>query len=94
MTEKEVIKRLESEGYNKVWAYGAEPNEVDDEHDHNFDTKLHVLSGEIRIKKLSDGMIMDFLLKKGDEIEIPRNQLHSARVGGDGCRYIVAERHN
>lgn len=93
MTEEEIIKKLETEGYDKVWVYDAEPDEVDEEHDHDFDTKLHILSGEIRIKKLSGGAIMDFLLKKGDEIEIPRKQLHSANVGTDGSRYIVAQRH-
>lgn len=94
MTEEEIIKKLESEGYEKVWPYDAESNEVDDEHDHDFDTKLHILSGDIRIKRLSGGAIMDFHLKEGEEIEIPRGQLHSAKVGAGGCRYIVAERHS
>lgn len=29
----------------------------------------------------------------GDEKEISRGQVHSAKVGPEGCRYIVAERH-
>lgn len=93
MTEKEITTNLESEGYDKVWIYDAEPNEIDEEHSHDYDTKLHILSGEIRIKKLAGGAVTDFLLKKGDQIEIPRNQSHSAKVGAEGCRYIVAERH-
>lgn len=93
MTEEEIVKKLKTKNYDKVWIYEAEPNEVDDEHDHDFDTKLHILSGEIRIKKLSGGVITDFLLKKGDEIEITRHQVHSAKVGVGGCRYVVAERH-
>ena len=93
MTEKEITQKLESEGYDKVWSYNAEPNEVDDEHDHDFDTKLHIVFGEIRVKKLSDGVIVDLLCKEGEEVDIPRNQLHSAKVGTEGCRYIVAERH-
>lgn len=93
MTEEKIIKKLEAEGYAKVWTYDAEPGEVDEEHDHNFDTKLYIISGEIRIKKLSGGAIMDFSLKKGGKIEIPRKQLHSAEVGKDGCRYIVAEKY-
>ncbi|HUO50106.1 MAG TPA: hypothetical protein VMU25_00830 [Candidatus Paceibacterota bacterium] len=93
MTEEEIIKKFGSEGYDKVWLYNAEPNEVDDEHNHDFDTKLHILSGEIRIKRLSGGAIMDFHLRKGEEIEIPRGQFHSAKVGAHGCRYIVAEKH-
>ena len=93
MTEEEVIKKLKEEEFDRVWVYDAEPGEIDEEHDHDFNTKLHILSGEIRIKKLSGGAVMDFLLKKGDEIEIPRKQLHSAKVGTKGCRYIVAEAH-
>jgi quercetin dioxygenase-like cupin family protein len=93
MTEKEIIKSLETEGYEKVWVYDAEPNEIDEEHKHDFDTKLHILSGEIEINNFSAGKIMNFHLKQGDEIEIPRNQVHSAQVGINGCRYIVAERH-
>ncbi len=93
MSEELIINKLEAEGYNPVWPYTAEPDEVDEEHDHEFDTKLHILSGEIRVKTLSNGLITDFLLTEGDEIEIPRKQLHEAKVGTQGCRYIVAERH-
>lgn len=93
MTEEVIIEKLRAEGYDKVWPYDAEPNEMDDEHDHDFDTKLHILSGEIRIQRLSGGEITDFLLKRGQEIEIPRKQRHSAKVGANGSRYIVAERH-
>jgi hypothetical protein len=73
--------------------YEAEPDEVDEEHKHDYDTRLHVLSGQIRIKVLEGEMITDFLLKTGDEKEILRNQLHSAKTGAGGCRYIVAEKH-
>lgn len=93
MTEKELIENLEQAGYSKVWPYAAEPNEIDEEHIHDFDTKLHILSGEIRVKKLTDGAIIDFLLKEGDELEIPRKERHSAKVGANGCRYIVAEKY-
>jgi len=91
--EQKIMKRLESEGYDKVWIYEAEADEIDEEHHHDFDTKLHVLAGEIRIKLLDGEVITDFRLKPGDEKEISRNQLHSAKVGSEGCKYIVAERH-
>lgn len=91
--EQEIIDRLKAEGYDNVYAYDAEPEEVDEEHQHDFDTKLHVLSGKIRIKMVVGGALTDFSLKVGDEKEIPRGQIHSAKVGPEGCRYIVAERH-
>lgn len=91
--EQETIDRLKAEGYDNVYAYDAELEEVDEEHQHDFDTKLHVLSGRIRIKMVIGGALTDFSLKAGDEKDIPRGQVHSAKVGAEGCRYIVAERH-
>jgi hypothetical protein len=91
--EQEIMDRLKAEGYDNVYAYDAEPKEVDEEHYHDFDTKLHVLSGIIRIKMVVGGALTDFSLKAGDEKEILRNQVHSAKVGSEDCRYIVAERH-
>lgn len=93
MTEEEIIKDLKNRGYDKVWVYEAEPDEIDEEHTHEFDTKLHILSGEIKIKKIVDGVINDFLLRPGAEIEIPRNEIHYAKVGDKGCKYIVAEKY-
>jgi hypothetical protein len=93
MDEQKVIKKLESEGYDKVWIYEAEPDEVDEEHTHNYSTKLHILSGYIRIKTLAGGALTDFRLDPGQEMEIPQGQRHSAKVSSDGCRYIVAEKH-
>jgi len=91
--EEKIIKKLKLEGYNNVYVYEAEPNEVDEEHTHDFDTKLHVLLGQIRIKTLEGGTIVDFALKSGDEKVIPRNSTHSAIVSSEGCKYIVAEKH-
>jgi hypothetical protein len=92
-TEEEIIKDLEAQGYNPVYVWNAEPNEDDPEHGHEFDTKLHILSGGIRIKVLNGDRIDDYQLAAGSELEIARNQRHSAVVGPDGCKYVVAERH-
>lgn len=93
MTEEEVIQKLKDEGYDKVYAYSAEPNEDDPEHSHEFDTKVHVISGEIGIRKLDGDRITDYKLKAGDECEVLRNTKHEALCGPEGCRYIVAEKH-
>lgn len=91
--EEDIIKNLEAEGYDSVYIWSAEPNEEDPEHTHAFDTKLHILSGEIRLKVLKAGRIDDFKLKQGSAVEIMRGQKHSAVVGQGGCKYIVAEKH-
>lgn len=91
-TEKEIIKNLEDLGYGKVYVWNDEPNKIFEEHSHNWDTKLYILSGEMRLKLLNSGRIDDYKLKIGDEKEIFQNQIHSAIIGIDGCKYIVAER--
>jgi quercetin dioxygenase-like cupin family protein len=91
--EHELIKQFEAEGYNPVYVWSAEPNEEDPDHDHDFDTKLHVLSGSIQIKILDGSRIGEYDLVAGTSFEIPRKQKHSGLAGTEGCRYVVAEKH-
>ncbi len=93
MNELEVIERLQSEGFDEVYAYDAAPGEIDEEHQHDFDTKMVVLEGGISVTSVMGGAVTNLNYKKGSEITIPRNRLHSAKVGSKGCRYVVAERH-
>lgn len=84
-----IEEELKKEGYDNVYIWEAVPLEEDSDHNHDFDTKLAVLEGEIEI--VVDGK--KSLLKEGDSIEIPRNKIHSGKVGLGGCKYIVAEKH-
>lgn len=75
-----------------MWVYEAEPGEVDEEHQHEFDTKLVILRGEIQVTQPIHGVVTNMLCKQGGEIFTPRNIPHTAKVGPEGCRYIVAEK--
>ena len=86
--EKQLILKLKSEGFDKVYVWDGEPNEEDTNHSHLFDTKIVILKGDIEIETNGKKSV----LKSGDEMEIPRNKIHAAIVGLSGCRYIVAER--
>jgi S-adenosylmethionine hydrolase len=92
MSEQKMIEQLESEGFDKIWVYDAEPNEVEEEHQHDYDTKLAILKGEIQIISEMGGVITNIKYSKGQTVEIPRDKLHSAKVGHEGCQYIVAEK--
>ncbi len=92
-TEEEVISELQSQGYDKVYVWNAEPDEIDDEHSHDFDTKLYILDGQIRLKVLIDDVITDLKLNSENELLVTRGQIHSAVAGSEGCRYVVAEKH-
>ena len=89
VNEQAKIKELKAKGYQKVYAWDAEPNEEDPDHTHPFDTHLVVISGEILIKMDK----YNKTLRSGDEVEIPKETVHYGLVGAKGCKYIVAERH-
>jgi quercetin dioxygenase-like cupin family protein len=94
MDEAEIIEKLKMEGFDPVYVYDAQPGEVDEEHAHNFDTKLVILSGDIQITSLVDGVVRNIKYGEGDELFILRNTPHTAKVGLSGCRYVVAEKHS
>ena len=93
MDEQKIIDDLTAEGYDHVWIYEAPPGEVDEEHQHDYDTRLVILQGDIQIISEMGGAITNMKYVQGQTVEIPRNELHSAKVGPGGCRYIVAEKH-
>jgi hypothetical protein len=93
MNEQEIIEKLKSKGYQKVYIYDAEPGEIDQEYQHDFETQLIVLDGQIQITSLINGVITNMSHQHGSHIIIERNTSHSAKVGDEGCRYIVCEKH-
>lgn len=93
MNEQEIIENLKLEGYQNAYAYDAESGEIDEEHEHDFDTRIVVLEGQIQITSLIDGVVVNQSHQKGSEFTIERNTPHSAKVGSEGCRYIVSEKH-
>jgi len=85
----EEVAKLKAAGYDNVYVWDAEPNEDDPDHTRPFDTPLVVLAGEIEIVMNGRSNI----LRANDEINIPRETVHSGKAGAKGCKYIVAERH-
>lgn len=89
MDEQDIIRDLQGKGYQKVYVWKAEPKEKDPKHKHPFDTHLYVLHGELEVRMDNSIIVM----KIDDELDIPRNTIHEAKAGPDGCTYIVGERH-
>ena len=93
MDEQKIIEKLTSEGYQKVYVWDAEPGEFDPEHQHDFGTKLVIVTGEIQIRTVVGNFLSNTIYKSGDEVLIAKHQPHEAKVGAKGCRYVVAEKH-
>lgn len=83
------IEKLKAQGYEPVYIWDAKPGEEDFDHAHSFDTHLIVQEGQIEIRM--DGNTKT--LKANDELDIPKEKIHYAKAGQNGCKYIVAEKH-
>jgi mannose-6-phosphate isomerase-like protein (cupin superfamily) len=84
----EWMQEFREEGFRHVYVWEDAPNAFRPDHTHSGATAHVILSGEMVIT--SEGKIET--LKAGDRFDVPAGRLHSARVGPEGCRYVVAER--
>lgn len=83
---EEYTKQLKSEGFPLVYIWEDEANTVYEEHSHKGKVSFYVLEGEV---SFSGGITST--VRSGERIDVPINVLHSAKVGGAGCRYLVGQ---
>lgn len=88
MKEKNIIKKLEQEGFKGIFVHTDLPGAYYPEHTHMGITVHVVLEGEIAITM--DGQTKTYNV--GDRFDVPCEVTHSARVGKSGCRYIIGEK--
>src|SRR5262245_3045118 len=76
--------RLEREGYS-VWRWHDAPGASYAAHSHDHDESLWVIEGEITFGA-SD---RDLRLSRGDRLMLPRETVHTAKVGPHGATYLI-----
>jgi len=87
-SESELRKQLEDEGFGHtfVWQDGSQAFYPD--HTHAGVTAHIILDGEMTLT--TNGSSQTF--RAGDRCDVPAGAVHSARMGPQGCRYIVGEK--
>ncbi len=88
MNRQTLEQQLRSEGYIRVFVWRDAPGAVYPDHTHASDTTHVVLEGEITVTT-ADG---SRTCKRGDRFDVPAGALHSARVGAQGCTYLIGEK--
>jgi len=88
MSEKDIIGLLKKEGFSRVYVWEDIPGSFYPDHTHEYYSAHIVVEGEIKIK--AGGK--EYIFRKGDRFDVEKGEIHSAKVGPDGCRYIVGER--
>ena len=87
-SEQNIIAQLQSEGFSNVEAYDELPGDGEEAHEHEFDVKFVMVSGDIEMTVAG----VKRTLFPGDEIFVSRNTIHSSKAGEKGCRYVAGER--
>ncbi len=88
MDEKAWAKKLHEEGFKEVYVWEDGPNAFYHDHTHAEVTAHIILDGEMTLT--SEGKTQTY--KPGERFDVPAKTVHSARMGAQGCRYLVGEK--
>jgi quercetin dioxygenase-like cupin family protein len=89
MDEQQLTKQLQDEGFDDVYVWEDGPDMNYPFHQHP-DVSAHIiLAGEMTVT-LDGGEPRTY--KPGDRFVVPGKTRHAARVGPEGCKYLVGEK--
>jgi quercetin dioxygenase-like cupin family protein len=88
MSEQSLAKQLRDEGFSHTYIWQDAPNAYYPDHTHPEETAHIILAGEMTLTMAGKS----HLYKVGDRCDVPAGATHSARMGPQGCRYLIGER--
>jgi mannose-6-phosphate isomerase-like protein (cupin superfamily) len=88
MNEQLLAKQLHEEGFGNTYVWQDGPNAHYSDHTHAEETAHIVLKGEMTLT--IGGRTQTF--GEGDRCNVPAGAVHSAKMGPQGCRYLIGER--
>jgi quercetin dioxygenase-like cupin family protein len=87
VNEKELENKLRKEGFTRIYVWQDRPHAFYPDHTHSMTTAHVILDGKITVT--SEGTTETY--KAGERFDVPAGTVHSARIGSNGCRYIIGE---
>jgi len=88
MNSSEWEKKLRGEGFDNFFTGNDAPGTFYPEHTHSETTAHVILHGEMTLTV--DGETRTY--KAGERCDVPARAVHSAKMGPEGCRYLVGEK--
>lgn len=88
VNEIELRKQLVAEGFAHTYVWQDGPRAFYSDHTHPSLTAHIILDGEMT---LTCGGKSD-TFRVGDRCDVPAGAVHSAKMGPQGCRYLVGEK--
>ncbi len=85
---KEWEAELAREGWGDFFVWHDGPNAFYPTHTHANPTAHIILEGEMTLT--SQGETRTY--RAGERVDVPADTVHSARMGPEGCRYLVGQK--
>ena len=89
MDTRAVQQQLRQEGFRRVFTWRDAPHAFYPDHTHASDTAHVILEGEMTLT--AGGATRTYTAGERPP-DIPAGAVHSARMGPDGCHYVVGEK--
>ncbi|MFZ0039198.1 MAG: cupin domain-containing protein [Candidatus Acidiferrales bacterium] len=88
MDENSFATQLHNEGFSHTYVWQDNPNTFYPDHTHPRETAHLVLSGELSLTMNGESRTYC----PGERCDVPAGAAHSARMGPQGCRYLIGEK--
>lgn len=81
-------QQLHREGFRHTYVWSDGPGAYYSDHTHGSETAHVILDGEMTLSM--EGRSVCY--RMGDRVDVPAGAVHSARMGPEGCRYLIGEK--
>jgi quercetin dioxygenase-like cupin family protein len=88
MDERELAKKLVREGFTQTFVWEDRPNAFYPEHTHADETAHIILNGDLALTMNGKTETC----RAGGRCDVPAGAMHSAKIGSQGCRYLIGEK--
>jgi mannose-6-phosphate isomerase-like protein (cupin superfamily) len=88
ISESEMKKQLLAEGFAHTYVWQDGPHASYSDHTHAGLTAHIILDGELTLTMGGESQTF----RVGDRCDVPAGAVHSAKMGLNGCRYLVGEK--
>lgn len=87
MDKKQPEEQLNKEGFLHIYEWHDEPGTEYPSHAHKGKVAMYILQGDLAFRFGNE----EFRLKEGDRFDAPVGKEHTAKVGLEGCTFLVGE---
>lgn len=88
LTLEQWKQQLTDEHFGELWVHTDPAGHFYEEHAHPVDTAHVVFEGAMTVS--FEGQ--DHLVKKGERLDVLKNVVHTAKIGPEGCTFLMGVR--